>query len=99
MFATLAFHGGYGIYIWARGDSNVNAYPYAGNWLYFWQRVTGIVSFVYIGYHLYEQRFTGDHLAAHPNLAYHKVSAALANPLILAFYAIGMIAACFHLAY
>ena len=100
IFGPLAFHGGYGIYIWARGESNVTAYPYAGNWLYFWQRVTGIISFVYIAYHLYEQRFTGEHLASHPELSYQKVSQALnGNTFILAFYAIGMIAACFHLAY
>src|ERR1022692_4195834 len=99
IFAPLAFHGGYGIYIWSRGESNVTEYPYAGNWLYFWQRVSGMIAFVYICYHLYEQRFTGIHLATHPEQAYQKVSASLQNPLILAFYAVGMIAACFHLAY
>jgi succinate dehydrogenase / fumarate reductase cytochrome b subunit len=99
IFAPLAFHGGYGIYIWSRGESNVTEYPYAGNWLYFWQRVSGMIACVYICYHLYEQRFTGIHLATHPEQAYQKVSASLQNPLILAFYAVGMIAACFHLAY
>jgi len=99
IFAPLAFHGGYGIYIWWRGESNVTDYPYAGNWLYFWQRVSGMIAFVYICYHLYEQRFTGIHLASEPGQSYAKVSAALQNPLVAAFYAIGMIAACFHLAY
>lgn len=99
IFAPILFHGGYGIYIWARGKSNVTDYPYVGNWMYFWQRVTGIIAFVYIGYHLYEQRFTGVHLASEPFQSYHKVSQALDNPLILTFYAIGMIASCFHFAY
>src|SRR5579871_6215111 len=44
IFAPILFHGGYGIYIWARGKSNVTDYPYAGNWLYFWQRVSGIIT-------------------------------------------------------
>lgn len=99
IFAPLLFHSGYGIFIWWRGTSNVTEYPYAGNWLYFWQRVTGLITFFYIAYHLYEQRFTGIHLASEPEQAYHKVSVALSNPLILSFYAVGMIAACFHFAY
>ena len=99
IFLPILYHGGYGIYIWYRGESNVTDYPWVGNWLYFWQRVSGIITFVYIGYHLYEQRFTGDHLASNPELAYAKVSHALANPFILAFYAVGMIAACFHFGY
>ena len=99
IFGPLAFHGGYGLYIWWRGESNVTEYPYAGNWLYFWQRVSGMIAFVYIAYHLYEQRFTGVHLATHPMESYHKVSVALGNEWILAFYVVGMIAACFHLAY
>ena len=99
IFLPILYHGGYGIYIWYRGESNVTDYPWVGNWLYFWQRVSGIIAFVYIGYHLWEQRFTGVHLATHPELAYGKVHDVLQNPLILAFYAVGMIASCFHFGY
>ena len=99
IFLPILYHGGYGIYIWYRGESNVTDYPWVGNWLYFWQRVSGIIAFVYIGYHLYEQRFSGEHLATHPELAYGKVHNVLQNPLILAFYAVGMIASCFHFGY
>src|SRR5437899_10041388 len=47
IFAPIAFHGGYGIYIWWRGESNVTDYPWVGNWLYFWQRITSLIAFVY----------------------------------------------------
>jgi len=34
IFLPMLFHtGGYGIYIWLRGKSNVSAYPWVGNWL------------------------------------------------------------------
>src|SRR5436309_6468137 len=33
IFAPIAFHGGYGIYIWWRGESNVTDYHCDGNWL------------------------------------------------------------------
>ncbi len=34
IFLPMLFHGGYGVYIWWRGKSNVSAYPWVGNWLY-----------------------------------------------------------------
>jgi succinate dehydrogenase / fumarate reductase cytochrome b subunit len=99
IFVPILFHGFYGLYIWRRGEPNVMDYPYAGNWMYFLQRVTGIIAFVYIGYHVWEQRFAGIHLQAEPMRAYEKVAMSVANPLVAAFYTVGIIAACFHLAY
>ena len=34
IFLPILYHGGYGIYIWYRGESNVTDYPWVGNWLY-----------------------------------------------------------------
>src|SRR5437763_11349338 len=31
IWLPIAFHGGYGIYLWLRGKSNVGEYPWAGN--------------------------------------------------------------------
>src|SRR5438270_14002805 len=31
IWLPIAFHGGYGIYLWLRGKSNVADYPWAGN--------------------------------------------------------------------
>src|SRR6195952_5962807 len=47
IFIPLAFHACYGVYIGLRGRSNVNVYPWAGNWGYFTQRITGYLAFVY----------------------------------------------------
>src|SRR5215470_16140108 len=38
IFLPILFHGGYGVYIWLRGKSNVSDYPWVGNWLYTFQR-------------------------------------------------------------
>ncbi len=57
IFLPILFHGGYGIYIWLRGKSNVSAYPWVGNWLYVTQRYTGLIAFAYIGWHLYTERW------------------------------------------
>src|SRR3954452_4260022 len=53
----IAFHGGYGVYIWLRGESNVADYPWTRNWLYTLQRYTGLIAFAYIGWHVYHTRF------------------------------------------
>src|SRR3984893_16034739 len=52
IFLPMLYHGGYGIYIWLRGKSNVSAYPWVGNWLYTMQRYTGLIAFAYIALHL-----------------------------------------------
>jgi len=44
-------------------------------------------------------RFTGTDLHAFPMLLSGKVQAELMNPLLLAFYVVGLIAACWHFAY
>jgi len=99
IFIPLAFHALYGVYIAIKGRPNVNVYPWAGNWMYLSQRVTGILALAYIIQHLYFQRFTGVSLPEHPGLAYWKVQYELSNPLMVAVYVIGMIVTCWHFAY
>src|ERR1700744_5471457 len=99
IFIPLAFHALYGVYIALRGRASVNVYPWAGNWGYLMQRVTGIIALLYIGYHVWRQRFSGVNLPEHPGAAFAKVQHARANPWILAVYVIAMIATCWHFAY
>src|ERR1700761_90869 len=99
IFIPLAFHALYGVWIAVRGRSNVNVYPWAGNWGYLTQRITGVIALFYIGYHVWTQRFSGVHLPSPPGAAFAKVQHELSNPWILAFYVIAMIATTWHFAY
>ena len=99
IWIPILYHGLYGVYIWYRGDSNVANYPWAGNWLYTAQRWTGIIALIYIMQHTYSLRFTGVHLAAHPEQSFAKVQAQFQNPWMIAFYAVGIIAASWHFSY
>jgi succinate dehydrogenase / fumarate reductase cytochrome b subunit len=99
IFIPLAYHALYGVFIWWRGRSNVNVYPWAGNWGYLTQRITGLIALAYIAYHVYTQRFSGVSLPEHPGAAFAKVQHELSHPLIFAVYAIAMIATCWHFAY
>jgi succinate dehydrogenase / fumarate reductase cytochrome b subunit len=99
IFIPLAFHAGYGVYIWLRGRSNVNVYPWAGNWGYYAQRITGLIALAYIIQHVWRQRFSGVNLPRNPGAAFHKVQVELHNPWMLAIYVIAMIATTWHFAY
>jgi succinate dehydrogenase / fumarate reductase, cytochrome b subunit len=99
IFIPIAYHALYGVYIWWRGKSNIVYYPWAGNWMYAMQRWTGLIAFVYIGQHVWRQRFSGVDLPNHPGAAFHKVQVELSNPWMLAVYIIAMIAVCWHFAY
>src|ERR1700733_7995317 len=99
IFIPLAFHAGYGLFITFRGRSNVNVYPWAGNWMYLTQRITGVIAFAYIIQHVWRQRFSGISLPENPGAAFAKVQHELANPWILAVYVIAMIATCWHFSY
>jgi succinate dehydrogenase / fumarate reductase cytochrome b subunit len=99
IFIPLAFHALYGVWIAFRGRSNVNVYPWAGNFGYLTQRITGLIAFAYIVQHVWRQRFAGVSLPEHPGAAFHKVQVELHNPWMLAIYVIAMIATCWHFAY
>jgi succinate dehydrogenase / fumarate reductase cytochrome b subunit len=99
IFIPLAFHAGYGVFIWLRGRSNVNVYPWAGNRMYVSQRVTGLIALAYIIQHVWRQRFSGVSLPEHPGAAFAKVQHELHNPWMLAIYIIAMVATCWHFSY
>ena len=92
LFIPILFHGLYGIYIWWTGKSNAIGHPWMANWLYVLQRWTGIIAFVFIGWHLYTERFMG-----HGVTSYADVQRNLMNPWYLTFYIVGITCASFHL--
>jgi succinate dehydrogenase / fumarate reductase cytochrome b subunit len=63
-----------------------------GNWLYTTQRYTGLIAFVYIGWHLYSERWL-----THGRSTYVDVEDLLRNPYALAFMLVGVLASSFHL--
>ncbi len=91
IFLPILFHGGYGVYIWWTGKSNVSQYPWVKNWLYTLQRYTGLIAFIYIGWHLYTERFLSGGTSD-----YRWVARDLENPLYLTFFVVGILASSFH---
>jgi succinate dehydrogenase / fumarate reductase cytochrome b subunit len=52
----LLYHAGYGLFVAKQARPNVGSYGYMSNWLYLFQRITGILLFFYIGYHVWNTR-------------------------------------------
>ncbi len=99
IWIPILYHALYGFYIWYRGEANVGDYSWQGNWLYTAQRWTGTIAFLYMGYHVWHLRFAGEHILSNPAVAFPKVQLEFQNPALVAFYAIGIIAASWHFAY
>jgi succinate dehydrogenase/fumarate reductase cytochrome b subunit (b558 family) len=103
IFLPLAFHAFYGIILAFQSKPNVKAYSYARNWLYVLQRASGLVAFVFIGYHLYEYRiqkwlFGMQSDAFYGALSSHLSSTQISVPWLALAYLVGILAASFHFA-
>lgn len=92
IWAPIAFHGCYGLYIWWSGKPNAIGHPWMANWLYVLQRWTGILVFAFIIYHVWTVRFL-----SHGKTSYAAIAHFMANPWIVAIYVIGILAASFHI--
>jgi succinate dehydrogenase / fumarate reductase cytochrome b subunit len=104
IFVPLIYHAVYGIFITWEARPNNLAYPYPRNWFYTIQRLTGMILFLFITFHVLNFRFglipglNTYSVAEHPNMAFGIVSREFANPIIFAVYVVGIVSTVWHLA-
>ncbi len=102
IFIPILYHSIYGIFITMYGQTNLGRYQYGRNWMYFLQRVSGVIAFFYIGYHVWNTSLQKYILIwqGHPNpehvIQYQAMSLQMADPLHFWIQAIGIIATVFH---
>jgi len=96
IFLPLLFHGLYGMWIVVTGQSNVLRYNYYRNWFYVIQRASGVITLLYVFWHVYITRLSALLYGTHINFEF--MAQQLANPVTMAFYVIGLVAATFHFA-
>jgi succinate dehydrogenase / fumarate reductase cytochrome b subunit len=99
----LSFHALYGIVLVLEGRPNVGRYAYSRNWMYTMQRVSGIVAFAFICWHLSEFRipklFGKTSVDAfYPTLSAHLSSTTLGVPFVALVYLVGVFACVVHFA-
>lgn len=104
IFVPLIYHAVYGLFITWEARPNNLAYPYPRNWFYTIQRVTGMILFFFILFHVLNFRFglipgLNERSVAHfPNEAFAIVSSEFRNNIIFAVYFVGILATVWHLA-
>ena len=96
IYIPLMFHAFYGLYIAFTSKHNVGKYSYMRNILFMAQRYTGVFLVIFIAWHVFETRFQVAIGAAEANFS--MMENILSNPLMLAFYIAGVVAATFHFA-
>lgn len=90
IFIPILFHAIYGLWIVFTGQSNVLRYQYARNWFYLVQRVSGVLTVIFVMVHVVVLRFGEANFAS--------MQSFMSNPLGLIFYVVGVLAAMFHFA-
>jgi len=104
IFIPLIYHAVYGLVITIEARPNNLAYPYPRNWFYLIQRITGVILFFFIAFHVLNFRFgmipglNNTSVANHPELAFGIVSKEFHMVPIFIVYMVGITATVWHLA-
>ena len=104
IFIPLIYHAVYGLVITVEMRPNNLYYPYARNWFYTIQRVTGMILFFFIAFHVMNFRFglipglNTLSVAHHPDQAFDVVAREFRIIPIFIVYVIGITCTVWHLA-
>jgi succinate dehydrogenase / fumarate reductase cytochrome b subunit len=104
IFIPLIYHAVYGLVITVEARPNNLAYPYPRNWFYLIQRMTGVILFFFITFHVLNFRFglipglNTISVAKHPEQAFSIVAGEFSMVWIFIVYMIGITATVWHLA-
>ena len=104
IFIPLIYHAVYGLFITFEMRPNNLNYPYSRNWFYTIQRVTGIILFFFITFHVLNFRFgmipglNTLSVAHHPEQSFAIVSREFHMVPIFIIYVVGITATVWHLA-
>jgi succinate dehydrogenase / fumarate reductase cytochrome b subunit len=104
IFIPLIYHAVYGLVITIEARPNNLAYPYPRNWFYLIQRITGMILFFFITFHVLNFRFglipglNNLSVATHPSMGFDIVAREFRLVPIFIIYLIGITATVWHLA-
>ena len=104
IFIPLVYHAVYGLVITWESRPNNLAYPYPRNWFYLIQRITGVILFFFVLFHVLNFRFglipglNTVSVAHAPDQAFDIVAGEFRMLPILIIYSIGVTATVWHFA-
>lgn len=94
IFLPLLFHALYGVYISLTSSVTVKRYRYFRNWCYVLQRIAGIVTLLFVVWHIYGTKLQVELTGVDPS--YAMVAGIVATPIGLALFAIGLLCCIYH---
>jgi succinate dehydrogenase / fumarate reductase cytochrome b subunit len=95
IYLPILFHAIYGLYIAFTAKNNASQYGFFRNWMFLLQRVSGVITLIFITWHVWETRVA----AAFGNeVNFQMMEDILSSPFMFAFYVVGIISAIFHFA-
>lgn len=95
IFAPLVFHALIGIYLVFTSSVNVAAYGYMRNWRYLFQRITGIIAFAFLVWHVIGLKWAVAQLPDGGS-TFMVLQQTVANPIGLVAFAIGVYSCLYH---
>ncbi|MFZ3588376.1 succinate dehydrogenase cytochrome b558 subunit [Bacillus sp. DJP31] len=95
IFLPLLYHAVYGLYIAFTAKNNVSKYGYFRNWMFILQRITGVVTLIFVSWHVWETRIAA---AFGAEVNFDMMESILSNPAMLVFYIVGVVSTVFHFA-
>lgn len=98
IWLPLLYHGVYGLYVAFTARNNPGEFGYFRNWMFVLQRVTGVITFLFVAWHFFQTRFQvaiGNTTHDELGVTMHDIAT---NPVFFAIYTISVIAASFHFA-
>jgi succinate dehydrogenase cytochrome b subunit len=93
LWLPLTFHAFYGLAITATAQPN--DYPYARNYQYTLQRITGVIALLFIGFHVLSTRAWFYMTGVETN--YARMHSFMSDPLYLTIYLVGTLSCLYHL--
>ncbi len=96
IYIPILFHGIYGVYIAFVTEMNLGRYGWFRNWMFMLQRITGIITLIFIGWHVWETRLANAIYGTEVN--FDMMANILSSPFMFWFYVVGVLAAVFHFA-
>ncbi|MDQ0220132.1 succinate dehydrogenase [Peribacillus cavernae] len=93
IYLPLLYHAVYGIYIAFTAKNNVGRYGFFRNWMFMLQRLTGIITLIFVVWHVWETRVQA---AFGAHVDFNMMESILSSPFMLWFYIIGVISTTFH---
>ncbi|HAM79554.1 succinate dehydrogenase cytochrome b558 subunit [Ornithinibacillus bavariensis] len=94
IYLPILFHAILGVYIVFIAKNNVRRFGFFRNWMFYLQRITGIITLVFLAWHVFETRV--QIALGNVDLNYSLMQGILDNPAMFWFYVIGVVSAVFH---